>query len=45
MTASSPVPSSQPEPSAQSTRVVRFGVFAVDLLTVELRKQGVRIRL
>src|SRR6202008_4821046 len=27
------------------TRVVRFGVFEVDLCTAELRKQGVRIRL
>lgn len=31
--------------SAQSTKVVRFGVFEVDLRTAELRKQGVRIRL
>ena len=29
----------------QATRVVRFGVFEVDLRTAELRKQGVRIRL
>ena len=29
----------------QTTRVVRFGVFEVDLRTAELRKQGVRIRL
>jgi Tol biopolymer transport system component/DNA-binding winged helix-turn-helix (wHTH) protein len=29
----------------QATRVVRFGVFEVDLQTAELRKQGVRIRL
>ena len=29
----------------EATRVVRFGVFEVDLRTVELRKQGVRIRL
>src|SRR5215469_8827908 len=28
-----------------ATRVVRFGVFEVDLRTAELRKQGVRIRL
>jgi DNA-binding winged helix-turn-helix (wHTH) protein/tetratricopeptide (TPR) repeat protein len=33
-----------PEPE-QATRVVRFGVFEVDLQTAELRKQGVRIRL
>jgi DNA-binding winged helix-turn-helix (wHTH) protein len=45
MTPSPPAPSSQPEPAAQSTRVVRFGVFEVDLRTAELRKQGVRIRL
>ena len=32
----------EPEPA---TRVVRFGVFEVDLQTAELRKQGVRIRL
>jgi Tol biopolymer transport system component/DNA-binding winged helix-turn-helix (wHTH) protein len=32
------------EPS-QRARVVRFGVFEVDLRTAELRKQGVRIRL
>jgi len=31
--------------SEQATRVVRFGVFEVDLQTAELRKQGVRIRL
>jgi len=31
--------------SSQTTRVVRFGVFEVDLRTAELRKQGVRIRL
>ena len=31
--------------SEQATRVVRFGVFEVDLQTTELRKQGVRIRL
>ena len=29
----------------QATRVVRFGVFEVDLQTAELRKQGVRVRL
>ena len=29
----------------QATRVIRFGVFEVDLHTTELRKQGVRIRL
>jgi len=29
----------------QATRVVRFGVFEVELCTAELRKQGVRIRL
>ena len=29
----------------QATRVVRFGVFEVELRTAELRKQGVRIRL
>lgn len=29
----------------EATRVVRFGVFEVDLRTAELRKQGVRIRL
>ena len=29
----------------QATRVIRFGVFEVDLHTIELRKQGVRIRL
>ena len=29
----------------QAARVVRFGVFEVDLQTAELRKQGVRIRL
>ena len=29
----------------QATRIVRFGVFEVDLRTAELRKQGVRIRL
>ena len=29
----------------QVTRVIRFGVFEVDLHTTELRKQGVRIRL
>jgi hypothetical protein len=34
-----------PSPPTQSTRVVRFGVFEVDLQTAELRKQGVRIRL
>ncbi len=45
MNPSSPAPSSPPEPSAQSTRVVRFGVFEVDLRTAELRKQGARIRL
>jgi len=45
MTPSSPAPSSQPEPSVQSTKVIRFGVFEVDLRTEELRKQGVRIRL
>ena len=45
MNPSSPAPSSPPEPSAQSTRVVRFGVFEVDLRSAELRKQGVRIRL
>jgi DNA-binding winged helix-turn-helix (wHTH) protein/Tol biopolymer transport system component len=33
-----------PEPE-QGTRMVRFGVFEVDLQTAELRKQGVRIRL
>jgi len=33
-----------PEPE-KTTRVVRFGVFEVDLQTAELRKQGVRIRL
>jgi DNA-binding winged helix-turn-helix (wHTH) protein/Tol biopolymer transport system component len=33
-----------PEPE-QATRVVRFGVFEVDLQTAELRKQGARIRL
>jgi eukaryotic-like serine/threonine-protein kinase len=33
-----------PEPD-QATRVIRFGVFEVDLHTTELRKQGVRIRL
>ena len=33
---------SEPDPA---TRVVRFGVFEVDLQTAELRKQGVRIRL
>ncbi len=33
-----------PEPD-QSSRVIRFGVFEVDLHTTELRKQGVRIRL
>jgi DNA-binding response OmpR family regulator len=31
--------------SQQATRVVRFGVFEVELQTAELRKQGVRIRL
>jgi Tol biopolymer transport system component/DNA-binding winged helix-turn-helix (wHTH) protein len=31
--------------SSLATRVVRFGVFEVDLRTAELRKQGVRIRL
>jgi Tol biopolymer transport system component/DNA-binding winged helix-turn-helix (wHTH) protein len=31
--------------SEQATRVVRFGVFEVDLQTAELRKQGFRIRL
>ena len=45
MNPSSPAPSSQPEPSAQPTRVLRFGVFEADLRTAELRKQGVRIRL
>jgi DNA-binding response OmpR family regulator len=45
MSATSPPSSSQPEPPAQATRVVRFGVFEVDLRTAELRKQGVRIRL
>jgi hypothetical protein len=46
MNPSSPaLPPLQPEPPAQSTRVVRFGVFEVDLQTAELRKQGVRIRL
>jgi Tol biopolymer transport system component/DNA-binding winged helix-turn-helix (wHTH) protein len=45
MTPSSPGPSSPPEPRAQSVRVVRFGIFEVDLQTAELRKQGVRIRL
>jgi Tol biopolymer transport system component/DNA-binding winged helix-turn-helix (wHTH) protein len=30
---------------AQTTNVIRFGVFEVDLRTAELRKQGVRIRL
>ncbi len=29
----------------QPTRIVRFGVFEVDLRTAELRKQGVRVRL
>jgi Tol biopolymer transport system component/DNA-binding winged helix-turn-helix (wHTH) protein len=29
----------------QATRVIRFGLFEVDLHTTELRKQGVRIRL
>ena len=29
----------------QATKVIRFGVFEVDLRTAELRKQGVRIRL
>ena len=29
----------------QATRIIRFGVFEVDLHTTELRKQGVRIRL
>jgi DNA-binding winged helix-turn-helix (wHTH) protein len=33
-----------PEPN-QATRIIRFGVFEVDLLTTELRKRGVRIRL
>ena len=33
-----------PEPD-QATRVIRFGVFEVDLHTTELRKRGVRIRL
>ena len=33
---------SEPDPA---TRVVRFGVFEVELRTAELRKQGVRIRL
>ena len=28
-----------------ATKVIRFGVFEVDLSTAELRKQGVRIRL
>jgi hypothetical protein len=46
MNPSSPaLPPLQAEPPAQSTRVVRFGVFEVDLQTAELRKQGVRIRL
>ena len=31
--------------SAQSAKVVRFGVFEVDLRTAELRKQGIHIRL
>jgi Tol biopolymer transport system component/DNA-binding winged helix-turn-helix (wHTH) protein len=31
--------------STQSTKVVRFGVFEVDLRTAELRKHGVHIRL
>ncbi len=31
--------------SEESTKVVRFGVFEVDLRTAELRKQGIRIRL
>jgi len=29
----------------QATKVIRFGVFEVDLRTAELRKQGVRVRL
>ena len=29
----------------QNSRVVRFGVFETDLLTRELRKRGVRVRL
>ena len=31
--------------SSPHARVVRFGVYEVDLHTAELRKQGVRIRL
>jgi DNA-binding winged helix-turn-helix (wHTH) protein len=31
--------------TSPATRVIRFGVFEVDLRTAELRKQGVRIRL
>src|SRR6201997_2273656 len=39
-------PQGQPvSEQAQTTNVVRFGVFEVDLRTAELRKQGVRIRL
>ncbi len=32
-------------PSEQKSRVVRFGVFEADLLTRELCKRGVRVRL
>src|ERR1700751_1070187 len=39
-------PQGQPvSEQAQTTNVVRFGVFEVDLRTEELRKQGVRILL
>lgn len=32
----------QPHPSA---RIVRFGVFEVDLVSAELRKSGLRVRI
>src|ERR1700704_31341 len=34
-----------PQPSSSETRLVRFGVFEVDIAAGELRKSGVRLRL
>ena len=46
MSPSSPPPQVPPVSQLdQATKVIRFGVFEVDLRTAELRKQGVRIRL
>lgn len=41
---STPTPAMATTPQTQSRRLLRFGVFEVDLRTAELRKHGVRIR-